>query len=418
MSTGPSGSAASPVFGAKASSSGVSIPITSKERTRLYSLPSSSPESYEEYRRVVADYLGDNSQSQASQGSASPSDPNDWTVAELVVKYDDFASKHYVKNGEPTDDRYRAAIGPLVTMFGSTLAKEFGPKKLKALRECIIQRGNIRTAKFDDLGNLVTPGESLGRGYVNNLMKSVVRIFKWAVTEEKVPPSVPEALRAVGGLRKGRDPRVREPEPIKPVPEEHFGPVVEASSPQIATMLQVQRLAGMRPDEVTIIRPCDINRSGTVWAYRPNSHKLDWLDQDKEILLGPQAQALLLPWIDRKKPDQYLFSPREAAEANARELEKQRKQPDSKKVRLSKARAPREHYDDRGYRQAVIRACRRAGVPQWSPGQLRHSAGTDIRREYGAEAAQLVLGHRNLSTTEIYAEKNRGLYEQIIKEIG
>jgi len=50
------------------------------------------------------------------------------------------ASTHFVKNGEPTDDRYRAAIGPLATMFGSTLAKEFGSKKLKALREFIIQR--------------------------------------------------------------------------------------------------------------------------------------------------------------------------------------------------------------------------------------------------------------------------------------
>ncbi len=168
-----------------------------------------SPESYEKYRRVVAEHLGDNGQNQASQDSVSPSNPNDWTVAELAVKYDDFASTHYVKNGEPTDDRYRAAIGPLATMFGSTLAKEFGPKKLKALREFIIQRGNMRTAEFDVLGNLVEPGEPLGRGYVNNLMKSVVRMFKWAVTEEKVPPSVPEALRAVGGLRKGRDRRER-----------------------------------------------------------------------------------------------------------------------------------------------------------------------------------------------------------------
>ena len=377
-----------------------------------------SPESYEKYRRIVAEHLGDNGQNRADAESASPSDPNDWTIAELVVKYDDFASTHYVKNGEPTDDRYRAAIGPLATMFGATLAKEFGPKKLKALRESIIQRGNMRTAEFDALGNLVKSGEPLGRGYVNNLMKSVIRMFKWAVTEEKVPPSVPEALRAIGGLRKGRDPRLREPEPIKPVPEGHFQPVVEASSPQIATMLQVQRLAGMRPDEVTIIRPCDIDRNATVWVYRPNSHKLEWLDQEKEILLGPRAQELLEPWIDGREPTQYLFSPREVAEANARELENRRKRPSSKKVGISKERPPREHYDDRGYRQAVIRACCRVGVPEWSPGRLRHSAGTDIRRKYGAEAAQLVLGHRNLSTTEIYAEKNREQYEQIMKEIG
>ncbi|MEA1950400.1 MAG: tyrosine-type recombinase/integrase [Planctomycetota bacterium] len=377
-----------------------------------------SPESYEEYRRVVAEHLGDDGPNQADAESAASSNPNDWTVAELAVKYDDFASIHYVKNGESTDDRYRAAIGPLATIFGSTLAKEFGPKKLKALREAIIHRGNLRTAEFDIHGNLTKPGEPLGRGYVNNLMKSVIRMFKWAVTEEKVSPSVPEALRAVGGLRKGRDRRVREPEPIRPVPEEHFRPAVDAASSQIATMMQVQRLAGMRPDEVTIIRPCDIDRNGDVWIYRPDSHKLEWLDQEKEILLGPQAQELLTPWLDGRKPTEYLFSPREVAEANARELEKRRKRPSSKKVRLSKKRPPREHYDDRGYRQAVIRACNRAGVPEWSPGRLRHSAGTDIRCKYGVEAAQLVLGHKKLSTTEIYAEKNREKYERIMLEIG
>ncbi len=377
-----------------------------------------SPESLEKYHRVLAEHLDNDGQGPPEAVPVPTADPDDWTVAELAVKYDDFATSHYVKNGEPTDDRYRAVIPPLIHLYASTLAREFGPKKLKALRESIVRRGNVRTAEFDDLGNLVTPGEPLSREYVNNLIKSLVRMFKWAVTEEKVPPSVPEALRAVGGLRKGRDRRVREPKPVKPVPDGHFRPVVEASSPQISTMMQVQRLAGMRPDEVTIMRPCDIEKTPTVWVYRPDSHKLEWLDQEKEILLGPRAQELLTPWLDGREPTEYLFSPREAAEANARELEKRRKEPSSKKVPVSKARPPREHYDDRGYRQAVIRACDRVGVPQWSPGRLRHSAGTDIRRKYGAEAAQLVLGHKNLSTTEIYAEKNREQYEQIMKEIG
>jgi integrase len=259
---------------------------------------------------------------------------------------------------------------------------DFGPKKLKALREYIIQRGNVRTAEFDALGNLVKPGEPLSREYVNNLTKSIIRMFQWAVTEEKVPPSVPIALREVGGLRKGRDRRLREPEPIRPVPEAHFQPVVDVASPQIATMLQVQRLTGMQPDEVTAIRPCDLNRSGAVWAYRPNSHKLDWLDQDKEILLDPKAQKLLVPWLDGRNPTQYLFSPREVAEANAKALE-ERARRKSNKLGISKKRPPAERYNDRGYRQAVIRACRRAGVPEWSPGQLRHSAGTRFAESTG-----------------------------------
>jgi integrase len=375
-----------------------------------------SQESLEEYQRLLAEHFGTNCGGQCSAipGSAE----QEWTVAMLAVKYDDFASAHYVKNGQPTDDRYRAAIPPLVQLFGKVPARQFGPKKFKALREHIIKRGSLWTAELDGRGNILRPGKPLCREYVNNLMKSVVRMFKWAVTEEKVPGSVPDSLAKVGGLRKGRDSRVREPEPIAPVPEEDFWPVVQTSSPQIATMLQIQKLTGMRPDEVTIMRPCDIRASGDLWAYYPGNHKLDWLDCEKEVLLGPRVQRLLVPWLDGRQPTDYLFSPREVAEANARELEKRRKRPRSRRVPVSKARPPREHYDDRAYRQAVIRACRRAGVPEWSPGQLRHNVGTEIRQKYGAEAAQLVLGHRNLSTTEIYAQKNRSRYAQIMKEIG
>jgi hypothetical protein len=58
---------------------------------------------------------------------------------------------------------------------------------------------------------------------------------------------------------------------------------VKAASPPIAAMLQVQRLTGMRPDEVTIMRPCDLDRAGEVWIYRPESHKLEWLDQRRRV---------------------------------------------------------------------------------------------------------------------------------------
>jgi len=352
-----------------------------------------SPESLEKYHRLLAENLASDQHGLAeSPRSVSAATDEEWTVAMLAVKYDDFASSHYVKDGRPTDQRYRAAIEPLVQLFGDTLASDFGPKRFQALREHIIRRGSLWTAQFDAQGNLTRPGQPLSRDYVNNLMKAVARIFKWAVTEEKVPASVPDALAKVGGLRKGRDARLREAEPVRPVLLEHFWPVVKAASPPVAAMLQVQRLTGMRPDEVTIMRPCDLDRGGEVWVYRPESHKLEWLDQNKEVLIGPQAQQVLAPWLGEAGPDQYLFSPRRTAEWNVRELEKRRRRPSSRRVPLSRKRAPREHYDDPGYRQAVVRACRRAGIPEWSPGQLRHSTATEIRRAFGAEAAQLVLG--------------------------
>ena len=373
--------------------------------------PYGSPESWEMYHRLVAEHL------QESDGDVSDSTEVEegLSIAEIVVQYDEFSREYYVKDGEITNDRFRAVVGPLVTLYGSTPASEFGPNRLRAVREHIILRGHAGQAKYDENGKLVKPGEPLSRGYVNALVRDLLRMFKWGVSRELLPVSVYDALRAVEGVRKGKDNRLCEAKPVRPVPEEDFEAVVAAASPQIATMLQVQRLAGMRPDEVTIMRPRDIEETGDLWIYRPESHKLDWQGIDKEILLGPRAQALLVPWLEGRSDDAYLFSPKEVAEAS---YSARRRREKKKPRRSRRKRPPREHYTDDTYRRAVQRICKEVDVPSWSPGRLRHNAGTEVRQEFGVEAAQLVLGHRKLSTTEIYAEKNREKYQEIIRSIG
>jgi integrase len=75
-------------------------------------------------------------------------------------------------------------------------------------------------------------------------------------------------------------------------------------------------------------------------------------------------------------------------------------------------------YDRRAYRQAIVRACQKAGVPPWSPLQLRHTAGTAIRARYGLEAAQAVLGHAKADVTQVYAERDLAKARAVMSEIG
>lgn len=84
-----------------------------------------SPESLEEYRRLLTEHFENPAcpDPVIAQGIEEP-----WTVAQLAVKYDEFAKVHYVKDGEPTDERYRAVIPPLVRLYGSTPVRSFGPK--------------------------------------------------------------------------------------------------------------------------------------------------------------------------------------------------------------------------------------------------------------------------------------------------
>ena len=59
-----------------------------------------------------------------------------------------------------------------------------------------------------------------------------------------------------------------------------------------------------------------------------------------------------------------------------------------------------------------------AGIPIWCPLQLRHAAGTAIRKQYGLEASQAVLGHAELGVTQVYAEVDYQVASRIMAEIG
>lgn len=383
--------------------------VTIASRNR-YLGPYGSPESYRTYAELIAEHFGVEtapggpSSSAGGDNGRPNSDGHGPTINELVLRYwKDHVAGYYTRNGRPTDRQHhiRLALRPLRQLYGRTPAAAFGPRRLKRLREKMIADG-------------VRERGGLSHHYVNDHVGIIKRMFAWGLSEELVPSAVVDPLASVTNTHKGRDPRLRERRKIPSVPEDHVRAVLPVVSPQIRAMIELQWLTGMRPDEVTVMRPADIDTGGPVWLYTPPAHKMDYQDIDRVVALGPRAQQIVRPWLDRKSAD-YLFSPREAAEAqNAGRRQTGRR----RTGRVNSARRPREHYDDASYRQAVQRGCRRAGVPKWSPGQLRHSAATRIRREGGTEAARLVLGHRTLSTTDIYTDKELAETIQIMQDLG
>jgi len=82
------------------------------------------------------------------------------------------------------------------------------------------------------------------------------------------------------------------------------------------------------------------------------------------------------------------------------------------------AKQPGDHYSDDSYRRAITRACAKAGVEPWTPHRLRHSAATQVRREFGLDSAQSMLGHRNAAITELYAELDVAKASEVAAKIG
>jgi len=353
-----------------------------------------------EYDRIITEWLANDRQPVVTRDEAPA-----LTVTELIARYWRFAQSYYVKDGRPTDsqDHIRLALRPLRKSYGHTPAVEFGPVALKAVRQRMLDAG-------------------CGRKYINTQVRRVVQMFKWAVAEELVPPSVLHALQAVPGLRKGRT-TAPEGTGVEPVEDTIVDATLAHLGPIVADMVRFQRLTGCRPAEVCIVRPCDVRRSGDVWEYRPRIHKTEHCGRDRVILIGPKAQTVLAPYLLRPA-EAFCFSPVEAVKKDLAERHANRSTPLScgnrpgTNRRRKPKRKPRARYDRDSYRRAIHRACDQAKVERWSPNRLRHSAGTEIRRRYGLEAAQVVLGHAKADVTQVYAERDIELARRVIREVG
>jgi integrase len=362
------------------------------DRRAVYLGKYNSPESWQRYRQLVSEYGTPAKRRLPVLESDQPI-----TVAELVERFLIDAVEQYGQSNEYLST-LKNAVAPLLELYASTAVKDFGPKSLKAVRAHRISQGHKRCRA--SAKKPAAQWRPIARVYINKLVRVIVSVFQWGVSEELVPEGVWIALSAVKGLRKGKSNLLRECKPVKPVPDDHVQAVLKEVSPEIAAMIRLQLATAMRPDEVTAIRPCDLDRTDDAWTYTLGDrhqggigHKTDYLDDesDKTIYLGPKAQAIIRPFLSNCPPTEFLFSPARAVA---------RRYPNGNRGLKATAR-----YNDDSYCRAVKRACLRAGVPIWTPNRLRHSAGTEVRNTCGIEAAQVALHHKSITTTERYAER-------------
>jgi integrase len=357
-----------------------------------------SEEANGEYDRLIAEWL--------AQGRRIPdaaSTPSGYLVRDLVADYLEAFDADHVGSRQP--EMLRLAVKPLLRMWGSHEANGFRPSDLKALRHYLIEANLSRTT-------------------INQRITMLKAMFRWGVEDEHVHPDVAAALAAVKNLTRSSA-GVKQPRVVEPVPPEHVDAVLAHVAPPLAAMIQVQRLTGMRPGEVLIMRGADINRDSSPWIYKPTKHKNQWRRHERVIPLGPKAQAILVAFLESRLPAAFLFTPSESDAWHRAEKRKARKskEPPSQVERRRKARSEpkakfNDHYDVHTYRRAIERACKKAGVPVWTPHRLRHTAATEIERQCGWDAARAVLGHTTPDTTAIYVRRDVQIASDAMNRLG
>ena len=231
-----------------------------------------TPESQAEYTRVLAEWQANGRRFPQVATSASAST---LTVNELILAFWQHAEQHYRRpDGTHTAeiDCLRAALRPLRQLYGHTPVKDFGPLALKAVRQRMIESVDERTKR------------PWCRRSINLHTYRVRSVFKWGVEQELVPATVLHALQAVRGLQKGRS-AARESTPVKPVQETFVEAVLPFVTVQVRAMIELQRLTGMRPGEVVLVRAIDLDMSGKVWLP-PRQRTGEWHPQDR--MAGPR----------------------------------------------------------------------------------------------------------------------------------
>jgi integrase len=136
------------------------------------------------------------------------------------------------------------------------------------------------------------------RSHINAQINRIKRMFKWGVAEELIPPLVFDGLSAVTGLRRGRC-DAREMAPVLRAEDDIVAQTLPWMPPVVADMVRLQRLTGMRPAEVCLLRPCDLDRTDDVWVYGPATHKTEHHGRPRNVFLGPHAQAVHLRYLAR-----------------------------------------------------------------------------------------------------------------------
>jgi integrase len=246
-------------------------------------------------------------------------------MAELMVAYLGHVDSYYVKNSKPTSEptTIRQALRFVRRLYRSLPATKFSPKKLKRVRQAMIDHDIIRTRKVRDpeTGEVVMDPETgkprvetrvlahgMARKFTNKQVNRILLMLAWAGEEELLPVAIHQRLMKVKALRKGKS-AAREKPRVRTVPPESVEAIFPLVPETIRAMIQAQVLCGCRPHEICGIRVTDIDVSDTeAWHYRPQRFKSehhndeDHPDRDRVIFLGPRCQAILKPFMAAAPP--------------------------------------------------------------------------------------------------------------------
>lgn len=315
--------------------------------------PWGSPEAQAAYGKLLEDLAAGRQYQRAAQ---APAKREAATVQELLLAY---ATKEAPRYARDEQHCIRGAIRFVRELYGETDANDFGPLRLRAVRDAMLDKG-------------------WSVCYTNRQVKRIRQVFKWGVSLELVSAVVLEALRTVPSLPEtGAAERARHA-----VPDADLQAVRAVLSEFHRDIFDLMLLTGCRSGELVNLKVGDIDRSGEIWRADLSKHKTAHKGKGRTLFFNASAQLILRKYL-QANPAAKLFTIR------------------------------RDYFG-----KVVKTACGKAGVKEFTPHWLRHTVATRLADELGTEAAQRLLGHATKAMTEHYSKSAEKVAIEAVKRLG
>ena len=241
-------------------------------------------------------------------------------------------------------------------------ADDFTRLHLKGCREIAVQRRRSRR-------------------YINAQINRIKRCFGQAHEDGLVEKAVIDDITRLAGIRAG-SPRVRDLPKTKAVPQIYIDKVLKHVSPMVAAVIKVQLHTGMRINETLQMRVGNLNTAGELWLFDLGiNHKTSLGVEPKIVMIGPLAQSVLSPWLDKAMARRDLRAPIWPSDANESGVLK-----------------------SASVRKAIVSACDVTKTPQWTTHQLRKNKATSLVEREILRVVKSVTQHQSDSSALMYAD--------------
>jgi len=425
------------------------------------------PATEQRYHQAIAEWL--------AAGRQAAADPNVITVKELIARFWIHAETYYrhLTDGKNKEhEQFRLALRPLSALYAATPATEFGPRALKAVQQKMVQMGWCRPYTNKQINRIRqvfkwAVSDELIPSHILHGLQSVPGLNVGRSDAREPEKITPVPIRMV--------------QAIKPHVARQIWAMIQLQLFTAARPGEIARLTPgaidrdhghkdedyffvgdheRAEDNAQVLKTAFTSAADTgkhIWVYKLNAHKTAHRGFSKKVWIGPRAQQILTPFLLRD-PSTYCFPPTEAETERRRQLTEKRTTPLAygnsigTNRKASPTRTAGNRYTTDSYRRAIQRGCDLAYPPptplarrkgetkaqwqsrltpeqkaelkawqkkhRWHPHQLRHNAATYLRKEFGLEAARIILGHQSTAVTEIYAEKDEQQAVDAIMKIG